>query len=94
MADLKLFSFHWDCGRMGDVEGLFAATQEDVDALIGKEIYFGEILGKHSEVYGELTAGALTHIEVDSAAIEQIIAVTGTTISGYNPFDYYEGEEE
>ena len=31
----NLYKFHWDCGRQGDVNGLFVATQEEVDNLIG-----------------------------------------------------------
>ena len=54
-----LWKFHWDCGRAGDVEGLFIATEEEVENLIGSEVYFGEILGKHSEVYGTVEKGHL-----------------------------------
>lgn len=89
----KLFSFYWDCGRMGSLEGLFVASQEDVDNLIGKQIYFGEVLGKHSEIYGDLSIEDLKVIEIDQDAIDKIVAVTGTTISGFNPFEYYEPEE-
>ena len=49
-----IYQFHWDCGRMGDIAGLFVASKQDVQDAIGKEIYFGEVLGKHSEVYGTL----------------------------------------
>lgn len=89
----KLFSFFWDCGRMGSLEGLFVATQEDIDRIMGKEIYFGEVLGKHSEIYGNLSEGDLRVIEIDQEAIDKIVAVTGETISGFNPLDYYEPEE-
>lgn len=85
----KLFSFYWDCGRMGSLEGLFVSTQEEVDKVIGKEVYFGEVLGKHSEVYGTLSAEDLKVIEIDQSAIDQIVAVTGENISGYNPIAYY-----
>jgi hypothetical protein len=49
-----LVKFYWDCGRNGDVEGLFITTKKELKYAIGKQIYFGEILGKHSEVYGIL----------------------------------------
>ncbi len=60
--DYKLYSFEWDCGRMGFVEGLFVATEEEIKDAIDKEVYFGEILGKHSEVYGTLEQGDLKAI--------------------------------
>ena len=88
MDDLKLFKFHWSLGRMGDVYGLFAATQAQVGGIMGEEIYFGEILGKHSEVFGNIDPEDLTCIEVPPEAVAQIVAATGHTISGYNPFDY------
>lgn len=31
-----LWSFYWDCGRQGEVEGLFKATREEVENAIGK----------------------------------------------------------
>lgn len=62
-----LYDFHWDCGRQGDVEGRLLATPEDIESIVGKEIYFGEILGKHSEIHGtiELTDFKLVTDNVD-----------------------------
>ena len=79
-----LWSFYWDCGRQGEVEGLFKATKEEVENAIGKEVYFGEILGKHSEVYGTLEEG---EIELVS---DNPIEVMNATESGYNPLEYLE----
>ena len=55
-----IYEFFWDCGRQGDVTGLFVCDKEKVESFIGKEVYFGEILGKHSEVYGSLDKKDLT----------------------------------
>lgn len=86
----KLWKFSWDCGRMGQLDGLFVATQEEVDKVIGKEIYFGEVLGKHSDIMGNLEIEDLTEIKIDEEAINEIVAAVGDkTISGYNPLDYY-----
>ena len=54
----KLYKFYWDCGRQGDIESIFIATEKDIKANIGEEVYFGEILGKHSEIYGILEEGS------------------------------------
>ena len=48
----KLYKFHWDCGRMGNLDGVFIAEPKEIEALIGKEIHFGEVLGKHSDIQG------------------------------------------
>lgn len=79
-----LWSFYWDCGRQGEVEGLFKATKEEVENAIGKEVYFGEILGKHSEIYGTIEEG---EIELVS---DNPIEVINATESGYNPLEYLE----
>ena len=52
--DKCLWNFYWDCGRQGCIDSIFKATKEEVEAAYGKTIYFGEILGKHSEIFGEL----------------------------------------
>lgn len=89
-----LYKFYWDCGRMGDLDGLFVAEPEEVEALYGKKIYFGEVLGKHSEIYGTFNPEDVTVISTDQKKIKWLVSVIGfTTISGFNPLDYYEEEE-
>lgn len=91
----KLYKFAWDCGRMGSVEGLFVANETDVAAAIGKEVCFGEILGKHSEVCGTLTEDDLTVATDDQDFIAKLVGILGTTsISGYNPLSYLSEDEE
>ncbi len=85
---LKIFSFYWDCGRQGNVEGIFVATQEAVDKAIGEEVYFGEILGKHSDVHGTLDAEDLTVLTDDQDFINKYIEIFGECGTGYNPLDY------
>lgn len=90
----NLYRFYWNCGRMGDVEGIFIATEEEVEAALGKTVYFGEILGKHSEIYGELDRGDLTKLEVSDTTVSELLAVVGKTVSGYNPLEYLQEEDE
>lgn len=86
-----LVSFEQDYGRMGTVDGLFVTTQEKIDAAIGKEVYFGEILGKHSEIFGPLKKEDFTVKSDDQKFIAQLLQIIGAeTVSGYNPFDYLE----
>jgi hypothetical protein len=87
---LKLYKFEWDCGRAGSVEGLFVDEEQEVQKAIGEDVYFGEILGKHSEVYGELSEEDLTVLSEDQEKIKWLIDIMDGvwTISGYNPLNY------
>ena len=73
----KLYSFCWECGRMGDLEGLFIAEENEVKKLIGKEIYFGEVLGKHSEIYGDLEEKDITVKSDDQEFIAKLREIIG-----------------
>lgn len=86
----KLYSFYWNCGRQGCVEGIFIAEEAKVKQAIGSEVYFGEILGKHSEVYGTLEEGEIKELDVAQSTIEDLERVIGCDISGYNPLMYME----
>lgn len=85
-----LYKFHWDCGRSGDVEGVFIADSADVSYMIDNnvDVYFGEILGKHSEVYGKIEPEEITFITSDENVIN-IVEQYGLE-SGYNPLDYFD----
>ena len=89
----KIYVFYWDCGRMGSLDGLFVAEESDIEKVIGKEVYFGEVLGKHSEIYGMLEESDLTVKTDDQEFIRKFIDIFDMgTISGYNPLDYYKEE--
>lgn len=90
-----LVEFHWDCGRQGDVNSLFVTTQDELDKTYGKQVCFGEILGKYSDVYGPLKSKNITIKSDDQTFIGKLVEVIGsTTISGYNPLSYLLEEEE
>lgn len=82
----KLYKFKWDCGRQGDVEGVFVAEEEGVRDAIGKDICFGEILGKHSDIVGTLEKRDIQILSEDCRFIEQFSKIVGKI--GYNPLDY------
>lgn len=83
-----LYKLHIDCGRQGEVDGLFISDMEDMHLLVtsGTTVYFGEILGKHSEVYGELKEKDYTFVTNDKDVINLVESYD--LESGYNPFDY------
>ena len=91
----KLYQMFWDCGRMGDIDGLFVADEQAVSDLIGKDIYFGEVLGKHSDIAGTLEEDDLTIKSDDPVFINKLVEVIGSdSISGFNPFDYYDEDQD
>lgn len=90
----KLYKFTLDCGRMGAVEGLFIAAPEDINDAIGKEVYFGEILGKHSDIYCTFDTKYLSVISEDQEKIKWLEGILGKSVSGYNPLDYLQENEE
>src|SRR5690554_78595 len=92
--DKYLWSFHCDYGRMGDLYGLIVATESEIDGLDGVSVHFGEILGKHSEVYGELERSDFTKKDVDSESVTKLHAVLGDCWSGYDPRQYLAEDRE
>jgi hypothetical protein len=88
MANKYLWKFYWDCGRAGELDGLFVATEEEVEYAKGKHAYFGEVLGKHSEVYGTIDEGDIWKLDVSPEAVEEVSKVLGHDWSGFNPLDY------
>lgn len=83
-----LYKLNVDCGRNGELDGVFVEEKDMVDILIKErlEVYFGEVLGKHSEIYGSLNEDDITFITDDAAVIEVVEKYKLT--SGYNPFHY------
>lgn len=90
----NLYSFYVDCGRQGSLGGLFIATQEQVDKAIGCEMYFGEVLGKHSDVQGTLEAHEIKLISSDQDKVEWLLDLLGENVSGFNPLDYIQDSDE
>lgn len=65
--------------------GVFAATDEEVESVIGKEVCFGEIEGKHSEVCEVLERDDFEVLSEDPAIVND-----KNFRFGYNPIRYYE----
>ena len=78
----KLFIFNCDC-RYGSLYGLFKATQEEVDNIIGKYVYFGEVLGKYSEIEGHISKDDIELFSDDPTVVEKAKEF------GYNPLEFY-----
>ena len=86
-----IVEFYWDLGRMGEVSSTFVCDKSQLGDLYGREVYFGEILGKHSEVYGTVEEGHLTIKSEDQEFIKKFQEIMGENWStGHNPLYYLE----
>ena len=83
---LGIYKFYWGCGGMGDLKSLFIADDHAVKNAIGKEIYFGEVLGKHSEIVGELEEGDVVLVSNTQEDIDFFQRLDLTI--GLNPLDF------
>lgn len=92
----QLYRFNLDCGRMGDLDGLFVTTQEALNKALNKTIYLYEVLGKHSEIEVTISNDTLTLLSEDQEKLEWLLNINGgfETISGINPLEYVEEEED
>lgn len=87
-----IYRFQIHCGRMGDLAGVFTAESEDIEKIDGQTVYFGEVLGKHSEV--EVDIDSEKHIKLISSSPADVEMFDRLELStGYDPFDYWEPEE-
>lgn len=93
--NIKLFKFHAYMSRSSDLEGLFLRDFGDVSELIGTEVYFGEIAGKHSEVFFVIEEDHITEMPVTQETVLDFVELCGEegTVCGVNPFDYAECAE-
>ncbi len=90
---MKLYKFLWDIPRGGSVSGAFLAEPKEVAKAMGKDVYFGEILGKHSEVYGTLDVGDVKALDVSDEFVKEF-ALHFPDGFGYNPLDYLSEDQE
>lgn len=70
---------------MGNLEGVFFATAEEVSRAIGKEIYFGEVLGKHSEISGTLDAADVEVRDIPPEDLAVLWRYREDISSGFDP---------
>lgn len=83
-----LYKLKFDSGRQGALEGIFIADTEDVKFLVENKVsvYFGEVLGKHSEIYGPVERHEIEEITKEQNVLD-IVEKYGLS-NGYNPFEY------
>ena len=82
----KLYKFSADCGRMGYIEGTLIEDDDLVAKCIGQKVYFGEILGKHSDIRWDLKESDLVVLTDDQQFIEKAIKF-GLAPMGHSPIE-------
>jgi hypothetical protein len=88
----KLYRFTLDCGRQGELDGLFIEDEKEVERAIGKRVYFGEVLGKHSEICGDLEEEDFEVVTDDQDFIKKFDELIGWF--GWNPVKMVRDKEE
>lgn len=84
-----IYRLIFSCGsREGDLTGIFVADKEHARILIEEqiEVYFGEVLGKHSDIYGPMSDGELTLVSDSPEDVKMFEDLNLQT--GHNPFHY------
>lgn len=86
-----IYKFSRYFGRQGDLSGVFTATRAQIASLIGREVYFGEALGKHSDVNGVMKASDFTLVSENPEFVAMFNTLDLAT--GTNPLNYIEESE-
>lgn len=81
-----LYKFEWST-HYGDLIGIFVTDDKLIEAIIGRKVCFGDVLGKHSEVYGIISDLDFTLLSTNPEVIAEFKKIGPI---GYRPFDYLE----
>lgn len=82
---MKLYQYHEDYGRMGSIEGLLILTDEQIEKYKNAELWWDELLGKHSEGYFNFSDETLIPLDIPEDIVEILYKKLGNVLSG--PFD-------
>lgn len=88
---IGIYRFSVDCGRTGELEGIFVEDPKNIAKIIGQTVYFGEILGKHSDISFEMEDDMFTLVTDDGDAIDMFQRYSLET--GIDPFIYFDVNE-
>lgn len=93
-SKVKLWTWFVDCGRMGELNGAFFATDQQINKVLGFDICLDDVLGKHSEIEVELERDQFEVLEISAESTAAITEMFGTTLSGVNPINEAEEQNE
>ena len=92
-SDMALYQFSQDCGRHGELSGVFIASAQEIENSIGKMMVFGDVLGKHSEITSYLSFDQLTILPMSDLFVDEWIS-NGLKSIGINPLNYIQEYNE
>ena len=99
-----LWKLYWDCGKLGEVESIFVATEKEVYYLIGQRIYLPNVLSDGKEAEGLVEEGDIEKLKIDSKTVDMLTEHLGKCWLGKDPIahiiqycpecnkDYYEDD--
>lgn len=84
-----IYKLNIDCHRQGSLEGVFIAEKEQIEYLVNNkiEIYFGEVLGKHSQVIVTIDENEIIEVTDNEEFIK--LFEQHDLSSGFSPFGYH-----
>ena len=84
-----IYKLNIDCRRQGNLEGIFIAEKEQIEYLVNNkiEIYFGEVLGKHSEIIATIDKNEIIEVTDNEEFIK--LFEKHDLSSGFNPLYYH-----
>ena len=88
----KLYKFERYFRRQGTLRGFFIEDEKLVEKVIGERIYFGEVLGKHSEIIIDLDDEDISIVTDDQDFIDKFEKLIGC--SGHNPISRWQDMED
>lgn len=84
-----LYKFNHEFGYgYTNLQGVFLATQEEVEAIVDKEISFGDLFDNWGSVDIVVNAEDITLLTTDEGFINQAVCL-GLVPSGLNPLTAY-----
>lgn len=92
-AKQAIYRWHASFGRMGDLDGIFVATEDEIKELEGKVVEFGEVLGKHSDIRYKIEASDFECVSTKENEVEFFLRIRSNLSNGWNPIESYRQQE-
>jgi hypothetical protein len=97
MGSCSLYLYQEDFGRDGWLDGLFVADDNEVASAMGRGAYFGDVLGKHSDIVARVDDVTIERINASPEFVAEFERIFEDGI-GYNPVNVvrtqFEDDEE
>ena len=72
-AKYKLYAFEQTYGRAGTLNMLFVATDDEIEALLGRSVPWCECLGKYSQSEYDFNDNTVSVVDIDDNALNILL---------------------